>query len=79
VSIVSYSPPGPPTASNAGSIGAHVDVTAGTSGGGGGDNGGGSGGGISETPEPTSLVLSCFGLSALGAASWRKRRRAAIA
>jgi len=69
VSLTGYTPPGPPTASNFGSISAHVTVQqpgGGTSGGGG-------------APEPSSLVLSCLGLSFAGAASWRKRRRSLAA
>ncbi len=68
VSLVGYTPPGPPTASNAGSIAAFVQVTpqGHTSGGGG-------------TPEPSTLVLSCLGLGFAGLASWRKRRRSLAA
>jgi hypothetical protein len=68
VTMGNYSPPGPPTASNAGSISAHV--------------------GVDETPnqpppepppagqapEPSTLLLSCLGLSGLGMAGWRKWR-----
>ena len=64
VTIRSYSPPGPPSASNYGSIAAHVDVTTLTP-------------GQFNTPEPSTMVLSCLGLSFFGAASWRKRRQAA--
>ncbi len=66
VSLTGYTPPGPPTASNAGSISAHVSVvsTVKISG---------------NTPEPSSLVLSCLGLTFAGAASWRKRRRSLAA
>jgi len=31
--------------------------------------------GVAKTPEPSTLLLSCVGLSLAGAASWRKRRR----
>jgi hypothetical protein len=65
VTLSGYTPPGPPTASNAGSISAHVTVVPG--------NGGG--GGISSTPEPSTLMLSCLGLGFAGLTSWRKRRR----
>ena len=41
----------------------------------GGGGGGGGGGDVSATPEPSTLVLSCLGLSCLGAA-WRRSRRA---
>jgi hypothetical protein len=64
VSLNGYTPPGPPTASNAGSISAFVQVTPAT-----GPHTGGS------APEPSTLVLSCLGLSFAGLASWRKRRR----
>ncbi len=60
VTIGPYTPPGPPSATNAGSISAHVDVS-----------------GISiqsNTPEPSTMALSLFGLSTLGAGWWRKRR-----
>jgi hypothetical protein len=63
VTIGPYSPPGPPSASNAGSIAAHVDVNGGTI-------------GNTQTPEPTTMVLGCLGLSFLGAAGWRKRKAA---
>jgi len=68
VSIGSYAPPGPPTASNAGSINAHVSVNEFTPGGGGTKGGG-------EAPEPSSLLLAGTGLSFLGAAGWRKWKR----
>jgi hypothetical protein len=74
VTIGPYSPPGPPSASNSGSIGAHVEVDGSNPGGGGG--GGGGPGGTANNPEPSSLVLAGFGLSFLGVAGWRKRRRA---
>jgi hypothetical protein len=61
VTVNNFTPPGPPTASNAGSISAHVSVTPGT------DQTG-------HAPEPSTLVLSCLGLGFAGAASWRKRR-----
>jgi hypothetical protein len=66
VTVGNFTPPGPPTASNAGSISVHVAVTAGS--------GTVSGG---HAPEPSTLLLSCLGLGFAGAASWRKRRRAA--
>jgi hypothetical protein len=67
-----YTPPGPPNASLAGSIGATVLYSA---------------GGKQppppppphDGPEPSTLLLSVFGLSGLGMASWRKwqaRRKA---
>ena len=60
VSLVGYTPPGPPTASNAGSISAHVSVTPST-------------GPVGHMPEPSTLVLSCLGLGFAGLRSWRKR------
>jgi hypothetical protein len=65
VAMTGYTPPGPPTANNAGSISAHVTVTSGN----------GDGHGAGNSPEPSTLVLSCLGLTVAGAASWRKRRR----
>jgi hypothetical protein len=64
----SYTPPGPPNASLLGSIGATVLYAKGNSTGG-GDTGGG---GTQDSPEPSTLLLSFFGLSGLGMASWRK-------
>lgn len=63
VTIGPYSPPGPPGSSNSGSIAAHVDVKEAT---------------IAEAPEPSTMLLSCVGLSIVGVASWRKRRRLAL-
>jgi hypothetical protein len=68
VSTVAYTPPGPPSASNSGSISAHVNVQ---------PHGGPVSGGT--TPEPSTMVLSVLGLSFAGAARWRQRRRAASA
>ena len=62
VTLTGYTPPGPPSASNAGSISAHVAVTPGVSTSG-------------HTPEPSTLVLSCLGLAFGGLTTWRKRRR----
>lgn len=69
VSLIGYTPPGPPTASNAGSISAFVQVTPAGSG----------GGHTSGTPEPSTMVLSCLGLGFAGLATWRKRRRSLAA
>jgi hypothetical protein len=64
VSIDSYSPPGPPTASNAGSIGAHVAV----------DEVPPPPTPDGHAPEPSTLLLSCLGLASLGATAWKKLR-----
>jgi len=64
VDTPAFANPGPPSAINKGSISFKVDVHPNTVQGGGGPT----------TPEPSSMLLSCLGLSFLGAASWRKRR-----
>jgi hypothetical protein len=61
VSMNAYSPPGPQAATNAGSISAHVDVAPTLS--------------VATVPEPSTMLLSCLGLSFLGGAAWRKRRQ----
>jgi hypothetical protein len=63
VSLTGYVPPGPPNASNAGSMSAHINVTNGnvTT--------------ATVSPEPSALVLSGLGLSFAGLVTWRKRRR----
>jgi hypothetical protein len=55
-----------------GAIQAEIDWTpsGGQGGGGGGDGSNGS-----DSPEPSTLVLSCLGLSFLGAKAWRRRNR----
>ena len=60
VTIGPYTPPGPPSASNAGSISAHVDVSEAIA--------------TKNVPEPSTMALSLFGLTSLGAGWWRKRR-----
>ncbi|HTU19423.1 MAG TPA: PEP-CTERM sorting domain-containing protein [Gemmataceae bacterium] len=65
VTLVGYTPPGPPTATHAGSISAYVQVTPPV--------------GPASVPEPSTLVLSCLGLGFAGLASWRKRRRSLAA
>jgi hypothetical protein len=75
INLGNYAPPGPPAASNSGSISAHVAVNEISSIGGGG--GGGGGGGTGQAPEPSTLLLSCLGLGGLGLAGWRKWRRKA--
>lgn len=67
VTLDGYTPPGPPSQTNLGSISAHVQVTP--------ADGTISGGGGGTTPEPSTLVLSCLGLGFAGLTSWRKRRR----
>jgi hypothetical protein len=63
VTMGSYSPPGPPSATNSGSISAHVDVMP------------GKGGGPNKTPEPSTMVLACLGVSVIGLSSWKRMRR----
>jgi hypothetical protein len=68
VALTGYVPPGPPNASNAGSMSAHITVTNGST--------------IipaTTAPEPSALVLSGLGLSLAGLAAWRKRRRSLAA
>jgi hypothetical protein len=63
VTLASYTPPGPPSQNNAGSIGAHVQLDAIHT---------------ESVPEPSALALSCLGGVALLGVSyrqWRTRRR----
>ena len=60
VSIGPYTPPGPPSSDNRGSIGAHVNVTH---------------VGIRDVPEPSTLVLSCLGGTAFIGFSVRRLRK----
>jgi hypothetical protein len=79
VSIGPYAPPGPPGAANAGTISAHVEVERVPPGDGGdGDDDDGDPP-TRPTPEPSTLLLSCLGMSCLGVASWRKRRANKVA
>ena len=66
VTIGPYTPPGPPNANNqiVGSIGAFVDVEPAVI-------------DTKNAPEPSTMVLSLFGLTTVGAGWWRKRRAAA--
>ncbi|MGH7172048.1 MAG: PEP-CTERM sorting domain-containing protein [Gemmataceae bacterium] len=64
VSIGTYTPPGPPGASNAGSLNAFVTVAPATG-----------GGGISSVPEPSALVLTGLALPWVGLSGWRRMRR----
>jgi hypothetical protein len=62
----SFTPPGPPDQTNAGSISAHVAVTsAGTP-------------PPTQSPEPSSMLLAGLGLTVLGGAAWRKRQARAV-
>jgi hypothetical protein len=69
VNLGTYAPPGPPDASNAGSISAHVAV----------DEVHGGGPPPAHAPEPTTLLLSCLGLSGMGLAGWRRWRQKRLA
>jgi hypothetical protein len=75
VTMDTYTPPGPPNASLAGSVGATVFYTKGDKGTGGPP--GGTGG--HDSPEPSTLLLSFLGLSGAGMASWRRWRAGAKA
>jgi hypothetical protein len=55
-----YSPPGPPSASNSGSIAAHISVKEAQT---------------QQAPEPSTALLACLGGSFLGLASWRRWAR----
>lgn len=67
VAMGTYTPPGPPGASNAGGLNAFVTVVPSTGSGGGG-------GGIASTPEPDALTLAGLALPFLGLSGWRLRR-----
>ena len=58
-----YNRPGAPDTTNPGSISVTVSVRPVD---------------IQKSPEPSTMVLSCVGLSFLGLAGWRQRRRAAL-
>lgn len=64
VEIGPYSPPGPPSADNSGSIAAHVEVREAPP--------------IEEAPEPSTMVLSGIGLSLIGLGALRTRRKRRI-
>lgn len=60
IKFKAFAPPGPPSASQKGSITFDVDVRPLN---------------LQKAPEPSSVVLAGMGLSMLGLASWRKRRQ----
>ncbi|MFO0842182.1 MAG: PEP-CTERM sorting domain-containing protein [Gemmataceae bacterium] len=66
VSMVAYTPPGPPDQLNAGSLAAHVTISR-------------AGPAEGDSPEPSTMLLSALGLSCLGGAAWRKRRQGRVA
>jgi hypothetical protein len=65
VSLLPFTPPGPPGSTNAGSVAAFVSLSGGPH--------------ITSVPEPSSMLLSGLGLTFLGGAAWRKRRLARLA
>lgn len=67
VSLVYYTPPGPPAQGNLGSIGGHVNVSANPD------------LDPASVPEPSSLALAGLGLGAAGLAAWKRRRQAGAA
>jgi hypothetical protein len=69
VSMHSYTPPGPPDQSNAGSFAAHVTVEDKTN----------PDPDPNGAPEPSTILLSGLGLTFLGTAAWRRRRKARAA
>jgi hypothetical protein len=69
VNLGNYAPPGPPDASNAGSISAHIGVDEIPA-----PSGGDTGGGMPSAPEPSTFVLGGIGVSGLGVVVWRKWR-----
>jgi PEP-CTERM motif len=76
IALTSFAAPGIPDSTTVGSIGAHVAVSDVSSGGlGGGSTGGGGGGGsvgVSDVPEPATLLLAGLASPALGLVIWRR-------
>src|SRR5262249_8677628 len=64
VALGTYTPPGPPSAVNAGSLSAFVSVTPAS----GGEGGNGS------ASEPATLTLDCRGFPFIGLYGWLKRK-----
>jgi len=60
VTIGPYTPPGPPGSSNSGAISAFAQVSVTN---------------IQKTPEPSTLVLACIGVSCAGYRAWRRRSK----
>ncbi|HEY7326761.1 MAG TPA: PEP-CTERM sorting domain-containing protein [Gemmataceae bacterium] len=65
VSLGNYTPPGPPGATNAGSLNAFVTVTPGS----------GGGGVVSGVPEPSTLSLAALAFPCAGVLGWRRRKK----
>ncbi|MBI1917154.1 MAG: PEP-CTERM sorting domain-containing protein [Planctomycetes bacterium] len=59
VTIGPFTPPGPPDSSNKGAISAFAQVSVTN---------------IQKTPEPSTLLLACIGVSCAGCGVWRRRR-----
>jgi hypothetical protein len=64
VALVAYTPPGPPDQVQGGAISAHVRISSLQT---------------ASAPEPSTLLLSSLGLTFLGGAAWRRKRRLALA
>jgi hypothetical protein len=61
VTLDSYTPPGPPSQGNLGSIGAYIQVGPKLH--------------ITSTPEPGSITLASFGVAVAGLGAWSRRRK----
>lgn len=62
VTMNSYTPPGPPSQGNLGSIGATVEVRGGPK--------------PNDLPEPSTMLLAGLGMGLAGAGAWRRNRKA---